>query len=260
MTVLESHNGKVLLVDLGNTSLKWTWLGEEGSGSTRAVAYAESGVTQAADRQWSGLEKPAEMYISSVAVADVEAGLRNWVERQWELEPVFVRAAASALGVVSAYERPGQLGVDRWLALIAVHNQVPERDCLVVDCGTAITIDEITGEGEHLGGIILPGFGLMQDALRTQTAIPWPEMTGEAPSLPATSTGDAIAGGGVHAVAALVEKMARQMEVRSGEAPTLVLAGSDAGYLQRLLPAAELNPDLVMQGLALLARAGLEQA
>lgn len=253
MTHQNENEEKILLVDVGNTSLKWAWLGEEGKGENQTVPYVKLGIQQAAKVQWSQLERPGKVYISSVAAADTNTALCDWVEEQWRIEPIFVKASASALGVVNAYQKPEQLGVDRWLALIGAHREIPGRDCLVVDCGTAVTIDGVTREGEHLGGIILPGFGLMRDALRRQTAIPWPDMTHEAPPLFTYNTGEAISGGGLHAVAALVEKMARQLQERAGESPAVVLVGSDAQYLQKLLPqAAELRPDLVMQGLALL--------
>ncbi len=251
----KENGGKVLLVDVGNTSLKWAWLGGQGKGVNQTFPYVKLGIQQAAKVQWSRLERPGKVYISSVAAADTNTALYDWVAELWRIEPIFIKASAAALGVINAYQKPEQLGVDRWLALIAAHSEMPDRDCLVVDCGTAVTIDGLTREGEHLGGIILPGFGLMRDALRRQTAIPWPDMAHEAPPLFATNTGEAITGGGLHAVAALVEKMARQLQDRTSESPIVVLAGSDAEYLQKLLSStAVLRPDLVMQGLALLAQ------
>ncbi len=251
---------KVLLVDLGNTSLKWAWIEAGGIGERHAVAYARLGIDLAAKGQWAGLERPDQLFVSSVAAADTDASLRGWLEAQWGIAPVFAAASASALGVINGYDTPGQLGVDRWLALVAVREEIPDRDCLVVDCGTAITIDGITRDGRHLGGTILPGFGLMRDALRRQTAIPWPGLTDQAPPMMATNTGDAIAGGGVHAVAALVEKMARQLLEQAGEAPVLVLAGSDAELLRQVLQCpVEVRPDLVMQGLALYALTKMEE-
>jgi type III pantothenate kinase len=177
--------------------------------------------------------------------------------QKWDCEPEFVQATASALGVTNAYSNPSELGVDRWLTLLAVHHNTSSPVC-VVDCGSAITIDLITSDGLHLGGMILPGFGMMRQSLLEQTAIP-PVATVDPPDWLASDTAGAIAVGGVSAVAALVERILEQSQQQLQGLPELVLTGADAAGLQgRIINPGRVEPDLVIQGLALLANSTKE--
>lgn len=246
---------RTLLIDLGNSSLKWAWLEAGSLSSIERAAYTdgEEGPNPPVE-QWRAQRKPGRVLISAVAAATVVETVRNWIFEHWDLEPEILKAEASALGVTSGYDNPGQLGVDRWIALIAANHSVAGPAC-IVDCGTAVTIDVIARDGRHLGGLILPGIGLMREALRRETAIPWVE-SGAVDRLLAADTGSAIAAGGVNAVAALVEKVLEQSAEKLGERPALLLTGGDSEWLQSVLrePATR-EPDLVMKGMALVADA-----
>jgi type III pantothenate kinase len=244
-----------LLIDLGNSSLKWAWL-EAGrlSAVSRAAYPKVEKEWNLSLGQWRGQKRPNRVLISAVAPPEVVKAVQGWILEEWGLEPEVLKAEASALGVTSGYDNPGQLGVDRWIALIAAHHAIDGPAC-VVDCGTAVTIDVIRGDGQHLGGLILPGIGLMSEALRKETAIPWVER-GDEQELFATDTGSAVAAGGLNAVAALVEKVLEQAAERFGERPVPVLTGGDAERLRGLLSEPVImEPDLVMKGMAYIAQA-----
>jgi type III pantothenate kinase len=246
---------RILLIDLGNSSLKWAWLEMDGLGVVERAQYAgtDSDLELPLSR-WQEQPRPGRVLISAVAAPQVVKAVQSWIIEHWDLEPEILKAEASALGVTSGYDNPEQLGVDRWIALIAAHHAVTGPAC-VVDCGTAVTIDVIAGDGRHLGGLILPGIGLMRETLKSRTAIPWVEK-GDGEELLATDTGSAVAAGGLNAVAALVEKILRQSAERLGERPALLLTGGDATKLQSVLgEPARSEPDLVMKGLALIADA-----
>ncbi len=243
--------GGTLLLDLGNTNLKWAWLEQGAAGVSRSVSHRAGGIAQTLTVHWADLPVPECILAASVLAPEANQEFSDWTRKRWGLEPRFLRAEAEALGVRNGYHEPGQLGVDRWLALIAVHRHHPGAAC-VVDCGSAVTLDVISAAGEHLGGLILPGLGLMQESLRQRTAIPqWQDLP--ANQLLATGTGEAIAAGGVNAVAALVVRMVAEAAGRLKETPAVILTGGDAPRVQAVLSLpCTIEPDLVLQGLALI--------
>jgi type III pantothenate kinase len=244
--------GDTLLLDLGNTNLKWAWLGQGVAGSSRSVSHREGGIGQALSVHWADLPAPGRILAASVLAPEANQELSAWTRKQWGLEPQFLRAELEALGVRNGYDEPERLGVDRWLVLIAMHCLHPGAAC-VVDCGSAITLDVISAAGDHLGGLILPGLGLMREALRQRTAIPqWQDLP--TTQLLATRTDAAIAAGGVNAVAALVVRVVAEAAGRLKETPVVVLTGGDAPQVQAVLTLpCTIEPDLVLQGLALIA-------
>ncbi len=240
-----------MLLDVGNTNLKWAWLQDTRPGKITSVSHQGRDIELLVTREWTNIQTPSQTYIANVAGPALEPELTDWISSHWDHEPIFVRATARACGVSNSYQEAGRLGVDRWLTLIALHARFPGPVC-VVDCGTAVTIDVLGLAGQHKGGLILPGFGLMQHALQEHTAIPFNRDV-QLQGLLATDTESAIAGGGVNAVAALVEHIQGSIGAELGAIITLVLTGSDAELLQRaILAEASIESDLVMQGLIVL--------
>ena len=132
--------------------------------------------------------------------------------------------------MVNSYDHPTRLGVDRWVALIGARHRVlaqgRPRPALVVMVGTAVTVDALDASGCFLGGLILPGFGLMLRALEMGTAgLKAP--TGEAVDFP-KNTSDALMSGGSDAIAGAVERMHRKLLARTGQAPALIMTGGAA--------------------------------
>ena len=157
-------------------------------------------------------------------------GIRRRAEAQLEIfdvDPSWVVSSASACGVTNGYDHPNRLGVDRWVALIGARHRLlargTPRPALVVMVGTAVTIDALDGSGRFLGGLILPGFGLMLRALEMGTAgLKAP--TGETVDFP-TNTSDALMSGGSDAIAGAVERMHRKLQRHTGEEPVLIMSG-----------------------------------
>lgn len=161
----------------------------------------------------------------------------------WGMVPEFARSTAECAGVVSAYLEPQRLGVDRWLALIALRERA-ESIC-VVDCGTAITLDVLHADGRHLGGYILPGLSMMAAALQQETRRVRFDVTDVAMSLGlGRSTAEAVRHGALAAVVALIER-----EVADGGL-SLVLTGGDAATVAAELACPYvLEPELLLHGL-----------
>ena len=138
--------------------------------------------------------------------------------------------------MINGYEHPNRLGADRWVALIGARHRVEAlgrpRPALVVMVGTAVTVDALDAGGRFIGGLILPGFGLMLRALEMGTAgLKAP--TGEAVDFP-TNTSDALMSGGSDAIAGAIERMHGKLVERCGEEPLLLMTGGAAVKLAPL--------------------------
>jgi type III pantothenate kinase len=240
-----------LLIDIGNTSLKWAIHQSGMLGDMESVRH-HGGLPVDLLAAWGRLTPPRRILVSNVGGAGMGGTLEGACRSYWSREPSFAATEPFAHGVRIAYERPDRLGVDRWLALIAAHRACP-GPLLVVDAGTAITYDLLLGDGRHLGGLILPGIEMMRDGLLTGTHIPRVELE-ELSDRWAADTGAAVAAASIQAPAALAERLFERLARQTAtSSPTCILTGGDAA---RLVPAlglpAQQRPDLVLQGLTLL--------
>ena len=234
-----------LAIDIGNTRLKWALYSAPmpGAGLIDHGAVFLETIDDLAEAAWRKLPAPASMLGSIVA----GEGIRRRAEAQleiWDVEPRWVVSSAAAGGVTNGYDHPNRLGVDRWVALIGARNRLLERGtpkpALVVMVGTAVTVDALDASGRFLGGLILPGFGLMLRALEMGTAgLKAP--TGEAVDFP-TNTSDALMSGGSDSIAGAVERMHRKLQQRTGEAPALIMSG---GAAVKLASITELHVEMV---------------
>ncbi len=161
--------------------------------------------------------------------------------------------SAAEAGLVNGYDHPHRLGADRWVALAGARQRAqsaggPARAALVVMVGTAVTVDALDASGRFLGGLILPGFGLMLRALEMGTAglrVP----TGEVVDFP-TNTSDALMSGGTNAIAGAIERQYRRLRKIAGHEPMLLISGGAAVKLGPTLDLAfETVDTLIFEGL-----------
>jgi len=145
-----------LLIDSGNTRLKWAILQDGGLIASHALLNQQI-TRQQLIETWKLQPPPKRLAIACVSSTPLlELVLAVAVELWPTIKIISVKSEAHAFGVVSAYQQPEKLGVDRWLALVAVRNHYQLPAC-IVDCGTAITVDLIDADGNHQGGLISPG-------------------------------------------------------------------------------------------------------
>jgi type III pantothenate kinase len=243
-------------IDIGNTRLKWAQYAAPQPGAVllaQGAVFLET-IDTLAETEWKALVAPGSMLGCIVA----GEAIRRRVEEQlelWDVEPRWVVPSAFAGGVSNGYDFPNRLGADRWTALVGARHRVlsrgSPRPALVVMVGTAVTVDALDAEGRFIGGLILPGFGLMLRALEMGTAgLKAP--TGEAVDFP-TNTSDALMSGGAHAIAGAVERMQRRLAARTGQEPVLLMSG---GAAVKLGPIVELPFEtvdtLIFEGLLVL--------
>jgi type III pantothenate kinase len=242
-----------LLLDVGNTAVKWACLTQGRLGMPECFVHRAGDIGMLADAAWSGLPPPDEVLIASVAGWEMEDVLSAWFMDKWEVLPVFLRSTASACGVVNAYSDPETLGIDRWAALVAAHHEYPGDVC-VVDCGTAITLDMVTAQGEHRGGLIFPGIGAIQQTLSQNTALLGLSGKQQTATPLANTTRDGIYSGAVYLVVAAVERSVAAMCESEGASLDIVITGGDAERILPLLQGSVCHAaDLVLRGVAMLA-------
>ncbi len=243
----------ILAIDAGNSRVKWGWHDGKGWASIATVSLIEFAASSDHVNPFSVTHAdPERIIISNVAGEGAHHLLVNWTSI-FDAEPIWLHAEAQRCGVTNQYERPEQLGPDRWAALIAAR-AVHSGPCLVVNSGTATTVDMLTGNGVFLGGAILPGVELMRFVLHEHTGR-LPIQDGAYRDAP-RNTLDAIETGCRHAQAGAVERMYRVF--RELELNPLCIVSGGAGRLlvdQLSMPRRYIE-NLVLDGLAHIALAG----
>ena len=260
----------LLLIDAGNTRIKWALAAADarlgGWAAGGAVSHAELGMLA---RHWGSAPVRAVL-IANVAGAGTHAALLQQVaalrqtaagSTRHDAPPVhWFASSAHAAGVRNAYRLPEQLGCDRLAALVGARALRPGQALVVAVCGTATTVDALTAEGEFIGGMILPGPGLMAASLARNTAqLPAVAALGHAPESSAGSAGamrmfadntdDAIASGCLNAQAGAIERAVKA----HGGAHCLLSGGAAALVASRLTVAFTAVDNLVLVGLQVIA-------
>jgi type III pantothenate kinase len=243
-----------LLLDVGNSRIKWGVLDAgmiRRSGHIARQRLAEQGLAALTSRLPRDVDTAL---VSNVAGASFATRLSGVIGMHCGVDVHFARSERSACGVVNSYRQPRRLGVDRWVAMIGAWTEIGST-CLVVDAGTALTLDALDSNGRHLGGQIIPGTGLMAASLANETS-DIPGIRRKAPGgergtdVFADTTAGAVAQGALNAVVAAVERATRMLNDSVGK-PTIVLTGGDASRILRSLDGAVVHrPHLVLQGLA----------
>lgn len=234
-----------LLVDIGNSRLKWTTVEADLMQAAMFMDYRQPDFSNQLRVYWSGISRPRQLAIASVSSNAVTQLVVNLAETLWPaIEVISPRPSSGEFGVKNAYAEPERLGIDRWLAMLAAHHHYPGGNW-IVDCGTAITIDLIDGDGIHLGGVIGPGLWLMKKALAQHTvALPFSETSADISLVGVTEA--AINNGTLSAVVGMVETVIKRQVERYG----LILSGGDAEIIARHLSLpAVVDGSLVFKGL-----------
>ena len=246
-----------LALDIGNTRLKWALYRAPQPGAALLAQGAEflENIDKLADGAWRDLEAPTQVLGSVVAGDAVKRRVQEQMDL-WDVNPQWVVASDQDAGVTNGYDHPSRLGADRWVAIIGAYHRMraqgPARPMVVVMVGTAVTVEAVSSDGRFLGGMIIPGHGIMLRALESGTAglhVP----TGEVRPFP-TNTSDALTSGGTFAIAGAVECMVQHVRSHCGAEPLCIMTGG-AGW--KMAPSMtrpfELVDNLIFDGLLCMA-------
>jgi type III pantothenate kinase len=248
-----------VLVDIGNTRLKWARL-EDGRLVDRGSAVHRDSVDAAFAAFAAALPaKPGRVIAANVAGDAIAARLKAVVAARPGSSLELVATTAERFGVRCAYADPRRLGVDRWIAVLAAYNAARGAAC-VAQAGTAVTFDAVDARGMHLGGLILPGSRLLPAALDRHTSdIGSTAATTAVPrglDLLGRNTDAAVGNGAWLALGAALDRAATTVADALGVEPVVYLTGGDADALAGWLETrVEIRADLVLEGLALFAAA-----
>ena len=242
-----------LYVDVGNTFMKWRL--REGE-QVRQGSHAH-------ERDWLAVARalaattdvpPAEVHIASVAGPEGDRLLKERLAESFGLAPAFHYSESRACGVLNAYSQPRRLGVDRWLAVIeAWHRYGP---AVVIDCGSAVTVDAVA-DARHLGGYIAPGLAMLRGGLLQNTADVHVSAVPEPSLAPGSSTTEGVEHGILVMSVAFITRAVVELRQSLPDTCCVLLTGGDAPALLSWLDEAPVHvPDLVLDGLERRVAAG----
>lgn len=237
----------ILLVDIGNTRIKWAWLQAGGICRADAIVHGQKRIDILLMKALQELPKPTGICLASVGSKALRLQFIEATKYLWpNIILQEIHTVKNAHGISNLYSEPEKLGVDRWLAMLAAYHHYSAAVC-VVDCGTAITLDAVDQHGTHLGGLIMPGFGLMKQVLSQGTA-DLNISSEEYNQGLANNTEAAIFNGNLYAIKGFIESGLAQFR----QTVQLILTGGDANFIMKKLKLeAIVDKDLVFKGLAL---------
>lgn len=243
-----------LLIDAGNTRIKWALVDGDDWVRNGLLPVEQAGELA---QQFASMHDIQQIWVSNVAGDEIARHIRN-IRAGQSGRPHFIVAKEAQCGVRNGYSNPSRLGSDRWAALIAAWH-LAHGKCLVVNCGTATTMDTLSGQGEFLGGLIVPGVELMQRSLfaatdRLKSGLVKPERGQYAPF--PKNTADAMFSGAVQAACGAI---VRQYALLGDDSAPVVLSGGAAAVLHEYLKMPlHVVDDLVLRGLLLIAQESVE--
>ena len=244
-----------VLVDIGNTRIKWCIDNNQGIGNGHAIEHQYSSFIKKIQQAWEILDTPETLAIASVSKKQIVEQLKQLAKVLWpNVSLVIAKTSPQAFSVINSYPQANKLGIDRWLGLIALRHYYPGNSC-IVDCGTAITIDVLNDQGKHLGGVISPGLQTMKHALfqGTENLFRVDQQFSKGLS---NNTEAAIYSGTLYAAIGLIEKVVTDIFT----CQTIVLTGGDAILLSQHLDfKLIIEPDFILKGLAIYCKGEVEE-
>lgn len=241
----------ILEVDYGNTRLKWRVLNQE---SLQCIARGSALDLQelSVALQRSGCTALSYARICSVRSKSENAQLSSFIKETYKITAIYAQSEAQLSGVLNGYLEPARLGVDRWLAVVAAYTLV-KGACVVIDCGTAITVDYVRADGVHLGGCIAPGLKLMSKMLQGGTKIPvdFARIAHEASDCVGRTTEQAIELGIASMLTGFVAQQLCGAEKELGSDFVVVASGGDCDLVSGVVVDAVVQKDIVFTGLAI---------
>lgn len=239
----------LLAIDCGNTRIKWATFNNNGE-------ICSQGACLNAEIPQTKLPDATRIIISNVAGKQVKNHLTRILPNLTSVH--WITAKSSECAVINYYSQPEKLGTDRWAAVIAAWH-MKQAACVVVNAGTAVTVDALNEKGEFLGGMILPGIQLMQQSLGVATA-QLPSVASETSTksvdhqyqdIFAKNTVEAMRAGAINAACGAVMQMHARLAIQSKEAPYILIGGGNAQLIKDNLLGDVTNQALIVDNLVL---------
>ena len=240
---------KQLLIDIGNTRTKYCFVVNN---ELTAIQYSDNQSLSITwfNQHWLGCD---QIVFASVAYQEIEDLIQRWALTQ-KIKCQQVKTPDKAFGVTNGYERHEQLGVDRWLAVLGANKRFPNQACIVVDTGTATTIDYIDSKGCHQGGWILAGIETLFNSIQANTA----NVRGDKVQIESLgfgrNTNDNLAQAAWASTLGLIKQAMLTAGQLNNETPSLVITGGNGEPIAQMLDLDSKRihyiPAIVFEGLA----------
>jgi type III pantothenate kinase len=243
-----------IVVDVGNSRIKWGRCTAAGVIESVALPHGDTASWQAQRTRWNAA-RPLSWVVSGVHPGERDR-VAEWVRSQGDVARILDNPDDLHLEV--HLDHPEKVGIDRLLNAVAANSRRKAgTPALIVDAGSAVTVDCVDRDGAFCGGAIFPGFRLMSKALHDYTALlPLVDPPPQRPSFPATTTTTAVQAGIFWAVAGGVLGLIRSHSSPTSQTPEVFLTGGDAGLLVKGLAGdIMLWPEMTLEGIRLSAEA-----
>jgi len=245
-----------LLVDIGNSRVKWALLSANALLEQQAKSHNNNA---AAICEWLFRQQKFSQIVLAHVLGDQFNREISEIAKQHSINLLIVHSELQAYGIETTYLQADKLGVDRFITMLAAHHLNTKRDCIVIDCVTATTIDAIDATGKHIGGVIFPGLQLCEDSLinKAKNLLKIKqELKDSELNLLAKTTAQGVKTGCHYSLAATIDRICKEMEqvIVSQHTVKRIICGGNAKDIHTLLDGEyELNENLLMQGLQFIA-------
>jgi type III pantothenate kinase len=240
-----------MYIDIGNSRIRFASDEQAADGLVNAFDYNIDTLLSVFHRYSAGQQVPARVLVANVAGDTMATLVTGFCQQAWSVMPEYLQSTRVVCGVTNAYINPAQLGVDRWLAIIAAWNKYRDYIC-IIDCGSAVTVDLVCADGQHQGGYIIPGSYMMQQSLLNSTGqialATGYHFSGQA----GRSTDECVYNGTTYAIAAFIEYIMQSLNDSGQQTYHCVITGGGAEPIMKILKIDfHHEPMLVMTGIRL---------
>lgn len=218
-----------LLFDIGNSRVKWAY-SNQGRLESRGNLLASEITNSTLNDSFSGQQNVDSIWISNVGAPAIVEEIREWFSVNHFLDAQLISVTQSVCGIDNQYESQDTQGVDRWVAAVGARSVVDQGDLVIIDAGTAVTIDWLSDKNKYKGGAILPGFALMHDALTSRTA-GLKSQASWAQNIVGRSTAECVNSGVSFGLVGAIERVTTQMVEGIGSPVSLLLTGGNASAI-----------------------------
>lgn len=240
-----------LLIDSGNSLVKWVLATDD---SFITGSHCVTTAVSSLHEKWAVYDTPSQVMVSNVAGESVASEICKAVRTLWQLDAEFVISSQACCGLTNSYQKPEQLGADRWMAMLGAC-KMTDGSAIIVDCGTAVTIDLVNEDKLFAGGVIMPGLSTAIQSLRTNTDAVEVISSIKCDASPvAQSTEEGVAAGVLLGLAGGIDRVIRDQSSLIDKVPVVFITGGDAKKIEPYLTmTVVMQPDLVLQGLRIVA-------
>lgn len=239
----------ILVIDSGNTFVKWGLHDGDHWITKNKIHHSQ---LKALEDDFRNLPEPNMVVISHVSGEIIRDQLTILMSR-WSVKPTWILAQSCQCEVTNGYSISSQLGSDRWAALVAAR-KFQKEGCLVVNVGTAMTVDALSPSGHFLGGLVMPGFYAMMNGLKADTGLQLSETLGKFHDFP-KNTNDGVYSGLIQSLLGAIERMYSTFLKQNPMIGNCIMSGGGAYQLMPFIkfPVVYIE-NLVLEGLVIIAK------